>query len=363
MQKLFAIFCIGLLACSMTTVSARSCKALVIAGGADLGSYEAGVIQGLVQAYNELGQVSEVYWDVISGVSVGAITAVGLGQFPKEQTVEMANWVVNLWENISKSDVYSNYLGGIVQGFLFEESLFKTDPLRAFLKKNVTRKQTRKLVIGVTNANTGEFERYNESLSNADLIEAVMCSSAVPAFFPYQIFKGNTYFDGGVIRTTDVYGAIERCKELVDDVSQITIDVILVTAKTFDQDVPDDLKPIKVGTLSQKIKDYRNARRALLEAYEAFPTINWRHIINPQTKLPDADFPFNFNHKQLLQMIAQGNTEGRAAVQQHVQYESSRNASDDETSNLSLSAKLAIMDAYESVFDRYNISYNKTTSA
>lgn len=58
-----------------------------------------------------------------------------------------------------------------------------------------------------------------------------MCSSAVPGFFPYQIFKGNTYFDGGVVRTTDVYGAIERCKELVDDESQITLDVIMVTAK------------------------------------------------------------------------------------------------------------------------------------
>lgn len=47
----------------------------------------------------------------------------------------MAAWVVNLWKNLKKSDVYSNYLGGIVQGLVFEESLFKTDPLRALLKK------------------------------------------------------------------------------------------------------------------------------------------------------------------------------------------------------------------------------------
>jgi len=47
----------------------------------------------------------------------------------------MAAWVVNLWKNIKKSDIYSNYLGGIVQGLVFEESLFKTEPLRAFLNK------------------------------------------------------------------------------------------------------------------------------------------------------------------------------------------------------------------------------------
>ena len=59
----------------------------------------------------------------ILGVSVGAINAAGLGQFAKKDTVEMAAWVVNLWKNIKKSDVYSNYLGGIVQGLVFEESL------------------------------------------------------------------------------------------------------------------------------------------------------------------------------------------------------------------------------------------------
>lgn len=45
---------IGLLACSMT-VSAKQCKGLVIAGGADLGAYEAGVIAGLVEALNAKG--------------------------------------------------------------------------------------------------------------------------------------------------------------------------------------------------------------------------------------------------------------------------------------------------------------------
>lgn len=93
-----------------------------------------------------------------------------------------------------------------------------------------------------------------------------MCSSAVPGIFPYQIFKGNTYFDGGVVRTTDVFGAIERCKELVDDVSDIVIDVIMVTAKTMDQDVPNDMHPLKVGTLSNKLKEFNNSRRSLLEA-------------------------------------------------------------------------------------------------
>ena len=51
----------------------------------------------------------------------------------------MAAWVVGLWRNIKKSDVYKNWLGGIVQGIVFEESLYKTDPLRAFLTSKITK--------------------------------------------------------------------------------------------------------------------------------------------------------------------------------------------------------------------------------
>lgn len=98
--------------------------------------------------------------------------------------------------------MYKNYLGGVVQGLVFEESLYKTDPLKAFLTKNLNKKQQRKLSIGATNANTGEFTRFNESLSKADLVSALMASSAVPGLFPYQIFQGNTYLDGGVVRKT-----------------------------------------------------------------------------------------------------------------------------------------------------------------
>lgn len=77
-----------------------------------------------------------------------------------------------------------------------------------------------------------------------------MCSSAVPAFFPYQVFRGNTYFDGGVLQSTDIYGAIERCLEIVDDPSQIIIDVVLITNKHLNQDVPTVLHPLKVSTLA-----------------------------------------------------------------------------------------------------------------
>lgn len=85
------LLCVALALCCMTCVSAeKSCKALVLEGGGDLGAYEAGVIQGLVNSYAQLNQLEEVHWDVFAGVSVGALNAAYLNQFTKAETVAMA---------------------------------------------------------------------------------------------------------------------------------------------------------------------------------------------------------------------------------------------------------------------------------
>jgi len=49
-----------------------------MSGGANKGAYEAGVVYGL--AHNL--PASEVAWDVITGVSAGAINAAGMSVFP-----------------------------------------------------------------------------------------------------------------------------------------------------------------------------------------------------------------------------------------------------------------------------------------
>lgn len=61
-------------------------------------------------------------------------------------------------------------------------------------------------------------------------------------------------------------------------------------------------------------------------------------------------------------MIAQGNAEAREAVKQHVSYEANRVQSNDSTDRFSYSAKLAFIEAYETMFNRNQIPYNKTES-
>ena len=59
--------------------AATSCKALALSGGGSLGAYEAGIIYGLMHE----GNPQDFEWDVVTGVSAGAINAAAVSVFDK----------------------------------------------------------------------------------------------------------------------------------------------------------------------------------------------------------------------------------------------------------------------------------------
>lgn len=69
------------------------CHALVLSGGGNKGAYEAGVVYGLVHSLKG----ADVTWDVVSGVSAGAMNAAGISIFAVGDELKMADWIVNLW--------------------------------------------------------------------------------------------------------------------------------------------------------------------------------------------------------------------------------------------------------------------------
>lgn len=64
------------------------CKALVLEGGGDKGAYQAGVIR---EMYELLGK--EASYDVISGVSAGAINGIGYSMFDKGQEEQSTQFI------------------------------------------------------------------------------------------------------------------------------------------------------------------------------------------------------------------------------------------------------------------------------
>lgn len=61
------------------------CRALALSGGANYGSWEAGVMWGLVH----YGDSADFAWDVITGVSAGAINVAATAVFATGDEVDM----------------------------------------------------------------------------------------------------------------------------------------------------------------------------------------------------------------------------------------------------------------------------------
>lgn len=76
----FSYLCLLVLsiASANSVASKNVCRALALSGGGNKGSYEAGAIHGLVNGL----EPKDVEYDVVTGVSVGAINAAGVSLWP-----------------------------------------------------------------------------------------------------------------------------------------------------------------------------------------------------------------------------------------------------------------------------------------
>ena len=80
------VICGGALLIAASQASQEYCRALILSGGASNGAWEAGVLWGLAN----YGVETDFEYDVVTGVSAGALNTAGLAPWPKEQVKEQA---------------------------------------------------------------------------------------------------------------------------------------------------------------------------------------------------------------------------------------------------------------------------------
>jgi len=86
-----------LFAALTTATEQEYCRAMVLSGGANNGAWEAGVLWGLAN----YGIESDYYYDVVTGVSAGAINAAGLSPFAPNDIKNAAQFLTETWERCS----------------------------------------------------------------------------------------------------------------------------------------------------------------------------------------------------------------------------------------------------------------------
>lgn len=218
---------------------------LVLQGGGALGSYQAGVFQGLSEA--------GVMPQMIAGISIGALNAAVIGGNPPEQRVEklqkfwetictpnrgwsLLPWLEDChWNNTDFSRWGLGFLGGlsaIVEGqhgffrprfpgptFIGDgrpelASFYDTSALKSTLDKFCdfdllnSDHCAMRVAVGAVNVRTGNFV-YFDSKKETLRAEHFMASGALPpAFAPVEI-DDEYYWDGGIVSNTPLAYVLE----------------------------------------------------------------------------------------------------------------------------------------------------------
>jgi predicted acylesterase/phospholipase RssA len=111
-----------------------------------------------------------------------------------------------------------------------------------------------------------------------------MSSAAIPFMFPNIQYpeQGYVNMDGGVAYGVNLASAVQRCREVIDDDSKITIDIIMCGSNTTDPAPWTDRNNAYSNFLRFKeIKSHNEDIADIYEFIQAYPKVNFRYFVAP----------------------------------------------------------------------------------
>jgi NTE family protein len=167
--------------------------ALVLSGGGAKGAFQAA-------AEKYAREVKGYSWDIIAGVSVGALNATMLAMHKYQRLFE-------IWNTISNDKVYTGgfNLISIIKLLFGARSFYGNEPLRKMLAQEFEPdKIDIDLRVGSVSLFDGSYTEFRRG--DPDLMEAVLASTVMPVIWtPVEISQQyRSMVDGGVRRITPI---------------------------------------------------------------------------------------------------------------------------------------------------------------
>lgn len=187
-------------------------RALVLSGGAVKGAYQIGVLK------KWMGEEGLDY-DILCGVSVGALNVAGLSQTPLGQPKEAIEMMLKFWlERVDTPAIYKRWFPFGRLHSLWLKSVYNSSPLqdlvRSSFKLDNVRSSGRLVAVGATCLDTGENRYARESEDN--FVEWVLASSSYPVFLKPISINGQLWSDGGIREVTPLAQAIRMGADEID---------------------------------------------------------------------------------------------------------------------------------------------------
>jgi len=280
-------------------------RALVLSGGGALGAYESGVLRYLIHDL-------QLKYDILCGVSVGALNCSYLSMYPKEQENEALNSLLDIWENISTKQVYKRWFPfGRLHG-LWRSSLYNSQPLIDKVHKGLNlaqiRQSGRELAIGTCSLTTGRYVVFTQR--DDCLVDAVVASSSFPMGLIPVTIHNELYTDGGLKHVTPLKAAI--------DLGADELDIVINDPSNTD----GFCKVTNVISLGLRCVDLMSVQivesdAKLAELYNQMVIggISNKRLLKIKIVRPIVGLPFsslNFDHDNIMAMMEIGYNQAKA---------------------------------------------------
>lgn len=117
------------------------CRALALRGGGSKGAYEVGALKGMLKMMNPI----EYQYDVVVGVSVGAVNAALISLYPKGQERQAVADLEDLWSQYLPQDLWKQWpnlgpLEGLYHPSFLDATPFHQEIARKMKGKKFVRK-------------------------------------------------------------------------------------------------------------------------------------------------------------------------------------------------------------------------------
>lgn len=307
-----------------TQIDAYDIVALVLQGGGALGSYQAGVYDGLAKA--------NIHPNWVAGISIGALNAAIIAGNPPEKRVDQLH---SFWTSICQQpvlpktavdpalidffppavreslDIWEAFRAMIEgqNGFFLPRafpwllafhgkpdttSFYDTTPMQATLEKfadfdriNDTRQM--RVSVGAVNVRTGNFAYFDNTKTTLQP-KHFMASGALPPGFAAVEIDGEYYWDGGLVSNTPLHHVLTDQTNGSATKDALVFQVDLWPARG---DVPTDIVEVAIR---QKDIQYSSRTRMITEYMEN--TQKYRRMLQELMALVPEPQRDNFWYKR-----------------------------------------------------------------
>lgn len=182
-------------------------RALVLSGGGGLGAFQVG-------AEKYAREAKGYDWDLIAGVSVGALNGamMAMGRYQR---------LYELWSSEMSNTLVYGLLGRLVPtGLLRLRSLYSRRALRRLVERELGQGTFQvPLLVGAVSLITGKYELFDSRLEqHQTILNAVLASAAMPVIAPPERVGPSPWMIDGGVRNTSPVGDVLKENPPPDEV-------------------------------------------------------------------------------------------------------------------------------------------------